>query len=173
MPLSHAPDSLTWTPAGVGVDGPQTRNDPSRTMSPTYLFVYGSLLTGSGLPVVDRLLPWYGDDLGAAAMRGRLYRLSGYPGALPFGGRGDRVFGRVFRLRGFRRVIRRLDAYEAYFPQRPAASEFIRAVTVVTLLDPGRRVPAWVYLYNGSVRGRRRIYSGDYSGVGRRASDIR
>lgn len=137
-----------------------------------HLFVYGSLLTGSGLPTVDGLLPGHADDLGAAAMRGRLYQLSGYPGALPFGGRGDRVFGRVFRLRDFRRVMRRLDAYEAYFPQRPAASEYIRAMTVVTLLDSGRRMPAWVYLYNGSVRGRRRIHSGDYSDVGRYTSIV-
>ncbi len=126
------------------------------------LFVYGSLLTGSGLPHIDRLLPGLGDELGGAVMRGRLYLLDGYPGALPSHRRCDAVFGAVIRLRDFGRVIRRLDEYEAYYPAHPARSEFIRTRTVVTLVSTERRVPAWVYLYNGSIKGRRRIRGGDY-----------
>lgn len=129
----------------------------------TLLFAYGSLLTGSGLPRVDDLLAAHADDLGAAVMRGRLYLMTGYPGAVPSCHAGEWISGRVFRVRDFSRLIRRLDAYEDYFPARPAASEFVRARSVAMLRATGRRVPVWVYLYNRRVNGRRRLYDGDYA----------
>lgn len=142
-------------------------------MSLPALFIYGSLLTGSGLPAVDRLLPKYSRCLGAAVMRGRLYLLDGYPGALPSFRCQDRVLGRVVRLRDAERVIRRLDDYEDFRRDRPKRGEFIRARTVVTLLSSGRRLPVWVYLYNGCVKDKRRIPEGDYPGFRRGAAPSR
>lgn len=136
-------------------------------MASPALFIYGSLLTRGAGPSVNRLLARHGRCLGDGHMRGRLYQLNGYPGAVVSPRREDKVFGKVIRLRNVSRVTAALDAYEAYLPDRPRASEFIRTRTMVTLAHSGRRLPAWVYLYNGSIRYKRRIATGRYNAARR------
>lgn len=132
-------------------------------MEEAYLFVYGTLLTGAARPEVTRLLTAHARDLGPATLQARLYDLGTYPGAVPSARPGDRVRGRLLRLRQPGRVIPRLDRYEGYRPDAEPVSEFVRRLaTVVPETGAGAR-PAWVYYYNRAVDRRVRIATGDYA----------
>lgn len=91
--------------------------------------------------------------VGPAHMRGRLYDLGAFPG-LATGRPGDFVQGELYRLAGAAApLLAALDRYEG--------RAFRRVVGEAVCAD-GTRLPAWVYLYAGPLRGRRRIASGDY-----------
>lgn len=127
-----------------------------------YLFAYGSLLTGDGPAVVHQILSRDARLMSNGYIQGRLYMLDGYPGAVPSPTGKDRIYGKVFRLLNPGKVMGVLDGYEAYFPDNPRRSEFIRARTSVVLTLARKRVQAWVYWYNGVVKTRQRIATGDY-----------
>lgn len=127
-----------------------------------HLFVYGSLLhAATGHRAVDVLLRRDVRDAGAASIAGRLFDLGRYPGALKARD-GARVHGRLLYVKRPRHVLRVLDRYEDYRVRRPQASEFLRASVNALLADGGVRA-AWVYWYNGRLRGRR-LPSGRYDG---------
>ncbi len=84
-------------------------------------------------------------------MRGRLYDLGRYPGAISGSNTGGKIWGEVFRLADGRSVLKALDAYEGYSPAKPAECLFVRRRLPVTLADD-RRIRCWVYLY-GRDRG--------------------
>jgi gamma-glutamylcyclotransferase (GGCT)/AIG2-like uncharacterized protein YtfP len=116
---------------------------------PGHLFVYGTLRRGG--PMHALLEPgarW----VAAARLRGRLYDLGPFPG-LCEGRRGDWVQGELYRIREAG-LLEVLDRYEG--------RAFRRVVREALPADGGAPVPAWVYLFAGSLRGRRRIASGDY-----------
>jgi len=96
-----------------------------------------------------------GTELVAAArIQGRLYDLGAFPGLAP-GRRGEWVHGELYRIADAESA-RLLDALDRYEGQA-----FRREVREVEDAR-GARVSAWVYFFAGSVRGRRRIASGDY-----------
>jgi gamma-glutamylcyclotransferase (GGCT)/AIG2-like uncharacterized protein YtfP len=92
--------------------------------------------------------------VGPARLRGRLYDLGHFPG-LADGRSGDWVQGELYRLTGPdpARLLASLDRYEG--------RAFRREVREAESAD-ATRVEAYVYLFAGSLRGRRRIASGDY-----------
>ncbi len=130
-------------------------------MSPC-LFAYGSLLTADASDHIQSVLSNYCRLLGNGCIQGRLYMLDGYPGAVPSLSSKDRIFGTVYRLLNVREVLRVLDEYEAYALDNPSGSEYIRARTSVVMMHPQKRIPAWVYWYNGEITTRPRISSGNY-----------
>ncbi len=89
---------------------------------------------------------------GAARMRGRLYDLGAFPG-LAQGRRGDWVQGELYRISA-PALLDALDRYEG--------RAFRRVVREALCADDDTPVSAWVYLFAGPLRGRRRIASGDY-----------
>jgi gamma-glutamylcyclotransferase (GGCT)/AIG2-like uncharacterized protein YtfP len=114
------------------------------------LFVYGTLLPGRApaeiADVVDALVP-----LGAATVRGRLYDLGEYPGAI-LDDSAAGIAGQLFALPSDPNALARLDAYEDYRPDDPAQSLFLRVRTLAELPE-GRRHPCWIYVYHQPVRG--------------------
>ena len=126
------------------------------------LFAYGSLLTGDAPAQVLNALSRHGRVIGEGHIQGRLYMLDGYPGAVSALSSNNRVFGRVYRLLNLREVLRVLDEYEAYNSNDHQRSEFIRTRTSVVLSPSQKRIPAWVYWYNGEIKNRSHIPSGDY-----------
>jgi gamma-glutamylcyclotransferase (GGCT)/AIG2-like uncharacterized protein YtfP len=126
------------------------------------LFVYGSLLSGTGQRPVDRVLGERAEDRGPGFIRARLYDLGEYPGAVPSAEPGDRVLGRLFRLRVPAPALARLDRYERYDARCEPASEFLRREVEVRLSGYGPPVAAWVYYYNKPVSHRRRVRPGDW-----------
>jgi gamma-glutamylcyclotransferase (GGCT)/AIG2-like uncharacterized protein YtfP len=100
--------------------------------------------------------------IGPARLRGRLYDLGPFPGFAD-GRSGDWVQGELYRLTGPdpAKLLDSLDRYEG--------RAFRRVVREAESPD-GAKTEAWVYLFAGSTRGRRRIASGDYLADARVAS---
>jgi gamma-glutamylcyclotransferase (GGCT)/AIG2-like uncharacterized protein YtfP len=132
-----------------------------RAEEPHYLFVYGTLRTGFNHPVNREIMndvEWMGES----AIRGKLYDIGKYPGALRATD-SKQVFikGEVLRIKYPKKVLRILDQYEGFDPELPGKSEYYRDQELVRLAD-GKEIKAWVYWYNFPVEGKRRIRHRDY-----------
>ena len=123
------------------------------------LFVYGTLCRGVCANRYRHLMRGcvYRTK---ASMQGRLYEVADYPGAVVTGRVRDRIHGELYRVVDGR-ALSRLDAYEGCSGGFPEPHEFVRRRLPVTL-EGGRKVSAWVYLFNRDPAGLRRIRSGDY-----------
>jgi len=128
---------------------------------PHYLFVYGTLRTGVGNPLRKEIM--YDVELvGPAVIRGKLYDIGRYPGAVPGSDKESRqIKGEVLKITHPKKVLRILDQYEGFDAEMPAKSEFRRDLIPVRL-PKGKEVMAWVYWYNLPVEGKRRIRNSDY-----------
>jgi len=126
------------------------------------LFLYGSLLTGSGNRALDRLVARHCRTLGRGYIRARLYDLGPYPGAVASDKPQERVYGELFELTKPHHCLPRLDTYEGYLPNAPEHSEYLRDRVIATLEGSRRTVQAWVYFFNGAVTHQPRITRGDY-----------
>jgi gamma-glutamylcyclotransferase (GGCT)/AIG2-like uncharacterized protein YtfP len=119
------------------------------------IFVYGTLMKrhiGSVNIVGEGEMCFVGNG----KIEGELYDLGGYPGAVEKNG--TYVYGEVIEVKDSD-VIRRLDEYEEFDHKNPKNSLFIRRRLKVTMAR-GKTVSAFVYLYNGSIKGLRKIASG-------------
>lgn len=125
-----------------------------------YLFVYGTLLGRFGHPL-HRLLEEQAEYLGRARMSGRLYDLGEYPGLVIPPKTENRVWGELYRLRAPRVTLALLDLYEACPPSNTRYGEYRRRRAIARLM-PGGSLRTWVYVFQGPVRGRTLIRSGDY-----------
>jgi gamma-glutamylcyclotransferase (GGCT)/AIG2-like uncharacterized protein YtfP len=117
------------------------------------LFVYGTLRLG----LKNRyalLLAESATFLGAAFVRGRLYRVSDYPGLVLDDDARDCVRGDLFRLHHPDETLTLLDDYEG--------SDYRRVPAAVSVIDSRESLTAWTYVYNGDLAGKVRIESGDF-----------
>lgn len=117
------------------------------------LFIYGSLMRGLELHQYMSGATFIGEG----HVRGTLVSLGRYPGMIE--GTRD-VRGEVYELDDAAQ-LEALDDLEAYDPERPEVSEYVRAERDV-VLDDGRRCRAWTYLYNRDVSGLPDVASGDW-----------
>jgi len=81
-------------------------------------------------------------------LRGVLYDLGGYPGAVPDANATGRIYGTVMQLPDDPDLLRALDAYEEIDPLAPQASEYVRELREVELAAGGT-LECWFYHYNG------------------------
>lgn len=127
---------------------------------PAYLFVYGTLRTGSRNARSDLLMPGT-RPAGSGRTRGRMIDLGAYPGLVITSTSRAWVAGDLHALIDAPAVLERLDRYEGCPPDQHATGEFERVVVnVVTARST--QLQAWTYVYRGAVRGHPRITSGDY-----------
>lgn len=132
-----------------------------RVEEPHYLFVYGTLRTGFGNPVIKEIMQDV-ELIGESVIRGKLYDIGRYPGAVRITDReSGSIKGEVLKIMHPRKVLRILDQYEGFDPETPGKSEYCRDLTPVRL-PKGKEVMAWVYWYNFPVEGKRRIRNNDY-----------
>jgi gamma-glutamylcyclotransferase (GGCT)/AIG2-like uncharacterized protein YtfP len=124
------------------------------------LFVYGTLRRESRNSRF-RLLGAGARFVGRASMRGRLVDLGEYPGLVAARGAADWVHGEVYALAHPARALARLDEYEGC-TEDPARSPGFRRVVSDAVLDSGRTVEAWVYVYEGTWSAERLLPFGDY-----------
>ncbi|WP_052383856.1 gamma-glutamylcyclotransferase family protein [Litchfieldella xinjiangensis] len=111
--------------------------------------VYGTLKRGlSNHHVLDGA-EFVGPDVITSAT---LYDLGPYPGAKPERSRGIEV--EVFKVNA--RLMTALDLLEDYRVRAPAQGMYDRAIHRTAF------GPAWLYLYNPDVRGRRAIRAGGW-----------
>ena len=130
-------------------------------VTPRFLFVYGTLLRGSA-SVESWQRRVQAEFAGRGRIKGKLYDLGEYPGAIADAE--QVVRGEVYELRSpddAVKILDELDEYEGYFPLRPKKSLFVRRVTSV-VMDDGGNTKAWVYFFNGPVDENDLIPGGDY-----------
>lgn len=99
--------------------------------------------------------------VGKGSVRGRLYDLGEYPGAV-LSRSGPLVLGQVFELPDDPGVLSRLDEYEGFDPNRPKGSLFVRRRCLVTL-QKGKKLSCWMYTYNRAPGAAPPVMTGDYS----------
>jgi gamma-glutamylcyclotransferase (GGCT)/AIG2-like uncharacterized protein YtfP len=124
-----------------------------------HIFVYGTLLSGTGHPKGAQL----GREarlLGAATIQGcSLYSLGRYPGLVEAADAQGPVHGEVYALNNPLVSLKWLDAYEGIVPGNHDQNQYERVERQVRLAS-GEEVSAWVYLYRKAVTGRLPIASG-------------
>ena len=122
------------------------------TVNCELLFVYGSLRQGfSAQGLMRHVRARY---LGKASVRGRLFDLGGFPGAVKAPGASQRVLGELYYLPRAVRTLKSLDRYEG--------SGYRREVTEVEW-QSGRRVRGWIYWLKRVPASRHQIEGGDYA----------
>ncbi|PZU57404.1 MAG: gamma-glutamylcyclotransferase [Sphingobium sp.] len=128
------------------------------TPSPTYLFVYGTLRCGAGVPMAG-MLARQARWLGTRTMRGHLYRIADYPGFIPDED-GEDVTGDLFALYDPETTLSALDDYEECSVRFPAPHEYRRVMLPVASVDGC--VAAWTYVYTQPVHPDMLIAGGDF-----------
>jgi gamma-glutamylcyclotransferase (GGCT)/AIG2-like uncharacterized protein YtfP len=121
---------------------------------------------------MNAVLKRYGNRVGRARLHGTLYDVGRYPGAVRRSGTRAFVWGDVYDLKDPDQALKVLDRYEGLSENDSEPAEFRRSRVTVDL-GPGRRVPAWIYLYNRPTAGLTRIRSGDYLDYLNRARETR
>jgi len=125
-----------------------------------YLFAYGTLQPGLApmkiAPLAARLRA-----VGAGFVRGVLYDLGSYAGAVPDPNAEGRIAGTVMELPDDESYLHQLDFYEGFDPKAPETSEYIRERHMVGLSRGGVQ-ECWIYRYNGKTDAKRAIESGNW-----------
>jgi len=125
-----------------------------------HLFVFGTLLSGYDHPM-SRRLSREAQLIGPARCRGRLYLVRHYPGMVLSDDPAEQVHGEVFRMRDPQALLRVLDEYEGCGEGAARPTEYLRQ-QVGVILDDGRAIEAWTYVYNWPVTHLPRIASGKF-----------
>lgn len=126
----------------------------------TRLFVYGSLRSGFHHPAYEYISKYF-KLLSEARVKGRLYDMGSYPGAVPAS---DDVYiiGELYDLKNpedFSWAIEQLDAYEGVDPEEGEEPIYKRELTEVVYGD--KKTTAWIYWYVADLGERSAIASGD------------
>lgn len=116
------------------------------------LFIYGTLLPGLRLEHEMQCAK----PMGAAQVRGHLYDIGSYPGLTDGDGL---VKGEIYRVTP--EHLQRLDAVEEVVSGDRSASLYWRE-PIEVVSGPLALQFVWVYRFNRSVNGRRRVPYGDY-----------
>ncbi|MCA1850265.1 MAG: gamma-glutamylcyclotransferase [Acidobacteria bacterium] len=126
-----------------------------------YLFIYGTLMPEHApdeiADAVRRLC-----YVGPACVRGRLYDLGQYPGAIIDASSHMKVYGQLFMLPDDLSTLRALDAYEGFEPEDTHNSLFVRE-RAAAMLEDGQVIQCWVYVYNRDPGSAPLIPGGDYA----------
>lgn len=125
------------------------------------LFVYGTLMPGSGHPMALRLAA-DSVTVGAATIGGLLYDLGHYPGAVPSSDPEARVHGVLLRLRDPQATLRWLDDYEGCGDDDAEPHAYQRVIAQARL-ESGQETDAWIYFYRWPLGDARHLGSGRYT----------
>ena len=131
-------------------------------MTPTSLFVYGTLREAFGHPM-HAALATRAQCIGKGFVRGELYDLGDYPGLFPSFETDRRTFGEVYRFDPESEVeaLSLLDAYEGCGPHDRQPHEYVRKI-VPCHLKEGSALEVWTYVLNRCPEWATLIPGGDY-----------
>eukprot|EP00611_Tribonema_gayanum_P023524 TRINITY_DN4966_c0_g1_i1.p1 TRINITY_DN4966_c0_g1~~TRINITY_DN4966_c0_g1_i1.p1 ORF type:complete len:159 (-),score=4.44 TRINITY_DN4966_c0_g1_i1:90-518(-) len=124
------------------------------------LFVYGSLRSGFQHPAYAYISRYF-SLMGTATVRGELYDMGEYPAAIP-SGEEKLITGELYAIQKaeeFSWAIGQLDDYEGINGEPDEPQLYRRDKTTVFL--NGQPIEAWIYWFNGSVKGKPKIDGGD------------
>jgi gamma-glutamylcyclotransferase (GGCT)/AIG2-like uncharacterized protein YtfP len=131
------------------------------TITLVHIFVYGTLRAATNHDI-SKVLARHADLVGRGRIAGVLYDVGPYPGAVKKAGTRAFVWGDVYRPRDPERALQILDRYEGWDEKKqPRSAEFKRSRVAVDV-GAGKKVRAWIYLYNRPTKGLAQIRSGDY-----------
>ena len=124
------------------------------------LFVYGSLRSGFRSPAYEYISKYF-IFVGDARIKGKLYDLGEYPAAIPVT-EDSFIIGELYTIKNkqeFSWAMAQLDDYEGLNVEAGEEKLYHRKIAEVYINN--QVVSAWVYWYNGDVRGKPVIVSGD------------
>jgi gamma-glutamylcyclotransferase (GGCT)/AIG2-like uncharacterized protein YtfP len=127
------------------------------------LFVYGTLRNAFGHQLHNMLSDQF-EFIGEGSIRGILYDIGQYPGAVISMSAKTKIAGEIYQAKDKDTIdaaLKILDAFEGYDGTDLTGSEFIRIKKFVKL-NNGKRVLSWIYIYNGPVNDKHLIRSGDF-----------
>ena len=126
-----------------------------------HLFVYGSLMSRFQNPATA-FLRANAVCFGGATMRGFLYEIDWYPGAVYDVAASSQVHGEIWQIKNEAALWPILDDYETVDTDQPGKESYDRRQ--VGVLHKNETFLAWVYLYNLPTAGLTRIESGRFRG---------
>lgn len=125
-----------------------------------YIFVYGTLrkhITSQ----MQRVMRRYCEYIGQGKIQGKLYEVSGYPGAIESDNRHDQVYGELYRIVNSNTLLQQLDEYEGCSHTFAEPHEYVRK-KIPVILHKESILNAWVYIYNHETSKLEQIKSGNY-----------
>jgi gamma-glutamylcyclotransferase (GGCT)/AIG2-like uncharacterized protein YtfP len=125
-----------------------------------HLFVYGTLLSGEAPKGIASIVKRC-RRLGLAYVRGRLYDLGEYPGAILDPSSPNMVQGELIALPPEGGILDALDRYEEFNPLDPKRSLFIRKKAKIWMANGSSR-EGWIYVYNKHPGKARLVRGRDY-----------
>lgn len=128
-------------------------------MATNQLFVYGTLMRNFDAPIA-RSLRQHSDFLGEGLLRGRLFDLGNYPGAVYETDAQTWVKGHIFELHHPETLFPLLDNYEGIGATFPSPNEYTRSL--VPVLQAEQTIICYCYVYNLSTAQLTYIASGSY-----------
>ncbi|WP_183572031.1 gamma-glutamylcyclotransferase family protein [Mucilaginibacter sp. X5P1] len=123
-----------------------------------YLFVYGTLLDAG-----NKFAAYLTNNCSfytKGKLKGRLYDIGEYPGAVADSNSPDYVYGSIVSINNPITVLKQLDDYEGFGADQQQPNLFIREIKAIE--TEGGFIDCWVYLYNLPVKRLVLIESGDY-----------
>jgi gamma-glutamylcyclotransferase (GGCT)/AIG2-like uncharacterized protein YtfP len=125
-----------------------------------HLFIYGTLIPSEAPREIASLVKRF-RRLGPAHVRGRLYDLGDFPGAILETSSRTKIHGELVVLPSEKRALEILDRYEEFDPADPKSSLFVRQKITVQMAN-GTTREGWIYVYNRKPGKAKLIRGGDY-----------
>lgn len=124
------------------------------------LFLYGTLLPGEAPKEIAGIVSRF-RRLGSAQVRGRLYDLGEFPGAVLDPSARTMIHGELVVLPSGDQILDALDRYEEFDPSDPKKSLFVRKKAKIQMANGSSR-EGWIYVYNRHPGKARLVRGGDY-----------
>ena len=125
-----------------------------------HLFLYGTLLPGEAPKEIAALVKRF-RRLGPAHVRGRLYDLGEFPGAILDSSSRTTIHGELVALPSDGQILEALDRYEEFDPAAPKKSLFVRKKARIQMANGSIR-EGWIYVYNRHPGKAKLVRGGDY-----------
>jgi gamma-glutamylcyclotransferase (GGCT)/AIG2-like uncharacterized protein YtfP len=123
-----------------------------------HLFVYGTLLDNNNS--YGAYLQQHCSLLQPGKLKGRLYDIGDYPGAIADAGSDHYVHGSIYLMDKPEMILEFIDDYEGFGDDQTQPNLFIRIQADIE--TDTSKVECWVYVYNLAVEHLLRIRSGRY-----------
>jgi gamma-glutamylcyclotransferase (GGCT)/AIG2-like uncharacterized protein YtfP len=122
------------------------------------LFIYGTLLNENNEYAV--YLKNHSRFHSYGRIKGKLYDIGEYPGAVLSSSGEDYIYGSILELDNPEDVFPVIDNYEGYGNDQSLPNEFIRITASVEA--PSATINCWVYVYNLPIERLKLIKNGRY-----------
>lgn len=124
-----------------------------------YVFVYGTLMKGEQRFNHPAIIPFRSGIKEGHIIGAELYDLGDYPGMVLTGNKDAIVYGEVQEFISIERIIKILDRLERFNPTDLKSSLF-RREEVNVILEDGKELRAYAYIYNQPIKNAKKIPSG-------------